>query len=100
MKTKYSMGAVEAWKYLNLDAKHPAQWDLFPATFAELSAAMDAIPTVAKLKDAAWRILIAILCARSRAATASPHPLPPKTSLRTALPRTAPHLLCYPPPRC
>ena len=63
LKKKYGMGAVEAWRYLNLDAKHPAQWDLFPATFDELSAAMDAIPTLAKLKDATWRIMIAILCA-------------------------------------
>jgi len=61
LKSKYGMGGVEAWRYLNLDAKHPAQWDLFPATFEELSAAMDAFPTVAKLKDCAWRILIAIL---------------------------------------
>ena len=61
LKAKYKLGAVESWKYLNLTAAKPAQWDLFPCDFAELSKAMDDIPTIGKFKDPVWRILVAIL---------------------------------------
>ena len=61
MKKKYGMGPVESWKYLNLGDGKPPQWDLFPADMAELTAAMDAIPTIAPHKEPVWRVLTAIL---------------------------------------
>ena len=57
------MGAVEAFKYLNITKPNQLNWDIFPCNFADLSAAMDAIPTVSPLKEPCWRVLIAILCA-------------------------------------
>ena len=55
---------VEEFKLLNVK-KGTVDWDLFPADFAKLTAAMDGIPDLAGKQDQTFRVLMAILCARN-----------------------------------
>ena len=61
LKSKYNLGPVESWRYLNVTKGDRVNWDIFPCQYTELAAAMDAIPTVSGMKDGCWRVLIAIL---------------------------------------
>eukprot|EP00908_Phaeocystis_cordata_P013472 Transcript_24534.p1 GENE.Transcript_24534~~Transcript_24534.p1 ORF type:complete len:649 (-),score=354.69 Transcript_24534:61-2007(-) len=61
LKKKLGVGSVESFKYLNVQKAGQLNWDIFPCTFAELAAAMDAIPTVSPLKESCWRVLVAVM---------------------------------------